>query len=154
MTTNEPVQCSSKGCTAMLIPESGLPPTSPEEARRWIVVPRSDDLGQAIKPWSFCPEHADLPELTSVGAHTLHHTRWDSKMAPKYQVVILKADGTPIPDDEPVMIFRARDPLATAPIRTYRQLAIGVLDPIEMEQLKLRVAEFEGYDDKRMPGSA
>jgi hypothetical protein len=51
------------------------------------------------------------------------------------------------------MIFRARDPLAVPAIRTYLQLAGSVLNAAEREMLKKRVAEFESYDDKRMPGA-
>ncbi len=152
MEIDEPIKCTAKECPAVLMPTRGLPPTPPAEARRWLLVSATDGLGENVGQMAFCPEHRDLAGLTSVGAHTRHHARWDSKLAPKYQVVILKADGTPIPTDEPVMIFRGRDPLAVPTIRTYRQLAVGIMDARELEQIRARVAEFEAYDDKRLPG--
>jgi hypothetical protein len=153
MDTNQPINCSARGCSSVFMPEQGLPPTLPAEARRWRLVTATDGTGEQCDPMAFCPEHHDITELTSVGAHSLHHARWDSKVAAKYQVVIIKADGTAIPADEPVMIFRARDPLAVPAIRTYLQLAGSVLNAAEREMLKKRVAEFESYDDKRMPGA-
>ncbi len=154
MDVNESANCVAKGCDGVFMPKQGLPPTPPAEARRWRFVTATDGEGEECGPMAFCPEHHDLAELASIGAHSLHHAGWDSKVAPKYQVVILKADGTAIPADEPVMIFRARDPLAAPAIRTYLQLAAGVLNAPELEMLKKRVVEFESYADKRMPGSA
>jgi hypothetical protein len=38
---------------------------------------------------------------------------------------IFKNNGQPIPDDEPVIIFRGRDKLALPMLEFYRQLCVG-----------------------------
>lgn len=41
---------------------------------------------------------------------------------PKYIITITKADGTPIPHNEPIFVLRAQDKLAASAVRYYAQL--------------------------------
>ena len=46
----------------------------------------------------------------------------------KYRTIIEKADGTRIPDNEPVFILRAQDALAPIAVRFYADLVQGATD--------------------------
>lgn len=70
----------------------------------------------------------------------------NAKQEPKYKIVdgkiVNRASGEAIPDDEPVMIFRARDVHAAGMIRGY---AGKVGDPEHRAVVLERAADFEQF---------
>lgn len=81
-------------------------------------------------------------------------SRWDSLSHPKYHVAIHKADGTPLPDDEPLFVLRARDPLAAVLVRQYASLKRTFTNEADSEALLALATEMEEYEGKRLPDPA
>jgi len=67
-----------------------------------------------------------------------------------------RANGKPIPDDEPVFILRAKDVTATAALRAYHA---AVTDPVHAQAVQLRIDAFEAFaaanqDRMKVPDTA
>jgi hypothetical protein len=64
--------------------------------------------------------------------------------------IVKTSNGEPIPDDEPLILFRARDRNALATLKYYRQVckADGCND-FQMEGIENRIAAFEKFRDEQ-----
>ena len=71
-----------------------------------------------------------------------------------YVILAWKADGTPLPTDEPLFVLRAWDPGAAPAIRQYANLMRDVIGESGYEACIARAKEVEEYDEQRMPGSS
>lgn len=72
----------------------------------------------------------------------------ERKQEPKYTVnvhgrIVNRSTGTVIPNDEPVMIFRAQDKRAVPALWAYCR---ACTDPAHQEVIKARIAEFERFE--------
>lgn len=65
---------------------------------------------------------------------------------PKYRIegnkLVNRQSGNAIPDDEPVMVFRARDKHAVAAIKRYM---VSVADRAHAEAVAIRLRQFEAW---------
>lgn len=62
---------------------------------------------------------------------------------------ITKLDGTPIPDDEPLILFRAQDKLLTALLEYYNELCQQAGSPEEqLERVRERVELIREWQER------
>lgn len=80
----------------------------------------------------------------------------------KYQTSgdITKLDGTPVPEDEPLVLFRAKDNLLVPLLEHYKQMCINAGSyPKHVELLELRIQDIKKWQAQNperlnVPGSA
>lgn len=53
--------------------------------------------------------------------------------------------------DEPIVVFRAQDILATHPLRVYRDLMLAIGNKEGVENIELSIKRFEAWQDRRLP---
>ena len=72
--------------------------------------------------------------------------RIDNKHHLEGERIVKTGNGTPIPDDEPVILFRGRDRLALPTLRFYRELCVqdGCTD-FQLESLDSMLSKFEDF---------
>lgn len=73
---------------------------------------------------------------------------------PKYHIedgrIIKTTNGEPIPEDEPLILFRARDRLALPALKAYKALCeADGCDPYQLEGIQNRIDAFEQFSLKR-----
>jgi hypothetical protein len=67
----------------------------------------------------------------------------DRKYAVSGQMIIKVSDGSVIPEDEPLILFRARDKLAVTMMEHYLSLCRDAgCDPGQLELMHRRIADF------------
>jgi hypothetical protein len=82
---------------------------------------------------------------------------------PKYHIenetIIKTTNGVPIPDDEPLILFRARDRLAIPLLRIYRELCeMDGCTQCQIDACSMRIHDFQAFRDShpeaiKQPGS-
>ncbi len=59
---------------------------------------------------------------------------------------ITKLDGTPIPDDEPIILFRAKDKLTPQMLEAYKKLCLDAgCQPGQIESLDPMIEKFKNW---------
>lgn len=72
---------------------------------------------------------------------------------PKYIITITKADGTPIPHNEPLFILRAQDKLAVRTVQYYAKLLAQQVgeNNEELKHILGHAAEMDAWPIKKLP---
>ncbi len=72
---------------------------------------------------------------------------------PKYIITITKADGTPIPHNEPLFILRAQDKLASRAVEYYAHLLMQQVGPDApaVDHILEHAAEMKAWPIKKLP---
>jgi hypothetical protein len=75
-----------------------------------------------------------------------------SRQEPKYKIrgqIINRESGSPIPDDEPIFILRARDVAAVRTLESYRSEAEAAGSPPDhLQAVQLRVEQFRKFSSE------
>jgi hypothetical protein len=61
--------------------------------------------------------------------------------------IVNRATGKPIPDDEPIIIIRAKDKNAVLTLQRYKRLCE---DPLHKDVIQGRIDDFHAWQDKNM----
>lgn len=63
-----------------------------------------------------------------------------------HEVAVIKSNGDHIPDDEPMILFRARDRIALPMLAAYRQLCLDDnVTQYQIDALDLVIADFQKF---------
>lgn len=73
---------------------------------------------------------------------------------PKYHIrgdlIVKTSNNDPVPDDEPLILFRGRDRLALPMLRAYRELCVADgCTTYQMEGIDNRISAFETFQRKQ-----